>query len=332
MQNTGKSGKLETIELLRVLAAFAVAWFHFTNGNIYLLNEGLLKSSGKYGWLGVEVFFVISGFVIPYSLWVSNFKFKYHWYKFLIKRFLRLYPAYIVTIIVSICLLCAYSIFKGTTPNIDITNLILHLGYLNGIFNQPWINPAFWTLSIEFQYYLLIMFIYPLLSALKPENNIIALLLICITPFLFISQTNLIFHWLFLHIFGILTFQVYTHKINKIEYYFLSCLVTILSSACMGISITMAGLSTSLFIAFITIPQIKFVSVLSNLSYSFYLIHGPIGGIIVNIGLRYLAKEIHLQLITLTTAMIASIMAATLMYRYIEKPSLKWYKLIKYND
>lgn len=29
---------------------------------------GVLKASGKYGWLGVDVFFVVSGFVIPYSL------------------------------------------------------------------------------------------------------------------------------------------------------------------------------------------------------------------------------------------------------------------------
>jgi peptidoglycan/LPS O-acetylase OafA/YrhL len=60
--------KLEIISLLRVLAALGVAWFHFTNGNVSFLDAGWLKNSGKYGWLGVEVFFVISGFVVPYSL------------------------------------------------------------------------------------------------------------------------------------------------------------------------------------------------------------------------------------------------------------------------
>lgn len=45
----------------------SVAWFHFTQA-IRLLAREFLKASGKYGWLGVDVFFVVSGFVIPYSL------------------------------------------------------------------------------------------------------------------------------------------------------------------------------------------------------------------------------------------------------------------------
>jgi peptidoglycan/LPS O-acetylase OafA/YrhL len=74
--------KFEIIEVLRGLAAFSVMWFHFTNGNQDFLQEGWLELSGKYGWLGVEVFFVISGFIIPYSLWRSQYTVKHHWFIF----------------------------------------------------------------------------------------------------------------------------------------------------------------------------------------------------------------------------------------------------------
>ncbi|MBE9219659.1 acyltransferase family protein [Dolichospermum flos-aquae] len=334
MQNTDNSEKLEIIQFLRVFAALAVAWFHFANGNPNFLNEGWLKDSGKYGWLGVEVFFVISGFVIPYSLSRSNFKLKLHWRKFLAKRFLRLHPSYIVSIIITIALWYASSLapgFKGAAPRIDITNITLHFAYLNGIFNQPWINPVFWTLGIEFQYCLLIMLIHPVVSACKSYNNMISLLSICILPFFFIDQNNIVFHWLFLYIFGILCFQLYTHKINKVQYFFMLSIITIVSNACMGNLITLVGLCTAIAISFVKIPQIRIFTFFSDLSYSFYLIHVPIGGRIINFGLR-LGGGIYLKLIIIIIALISSIFAADLMYKYIEKPSQKLSHDIKYSN
>src|SRR3979411_852651 len=59
-----------TVEALRGLAARSVTRFHIANG--YLLR--LVRYSGFYGWLGVEMFFVISGFIIPYSLHRSQYK------------------------------------------------------------------------------------------------------------------------------------------------------------------------------------------------------------------------------------------------------------------
>src|SRR5207244_1915888 len=65
--------RIEAIQGLRGLAAFSVCWFHFTNGNPTFLSPGILKSSGTLGGLGVEIFFVISGFIVPYSLYTSGY-------------------------------------------------------------------------------------------------------------------------------------------------------------------------------------------------------------------------------------------------------------------
>src|ERR1039457_3836957 len=51
-----------SIDCLRGIAAFAVCCCH-------AIKQGPLSSSTHYGWLGIYVFFVVSGFVIPFSLW-----------------------------------------------------------------------------------------------------------------------------------------------------------------------------------------------------------------------------------------------------------------------
>jgi peptidoglycan/LPS O-acetylase OafA/YrhL len=62
-----QSDRIVTVDALRGVASLSVAWFHLTQPNPALA-PGIIKSSGAYGWLGVHIFFVISGFVIPYSL------------------------------------------------------------------------------------------------------------------------------------------------------------------------------------------------------------------------------------------------------------------------
>ena len=57
-------GKFFSVESLRGVAALAVAWFHVTA----IHGDSWARSSGHYGWLGVDAFFVISGFVVPYSI------------------------------------------------------------------------------------------------------------------------------------------------------------------------------------------------------------------------------------------------------------------------
>src|SRR3954470_23823868 len=74
LMNERASMRIPVLDPLRGIAALAVTWFHFTNGRPGYLPSGLLKSSGSFGWLGVEVFFVISGFVIPYALWGAGYR------------------------------------------------------------------------------------------------------------------------------------------------------------------------------------------------------------------------------------------------------------------
>src|ERR1700704_4918895 len=88
------SGHLTTLDGLRGLAAFSVCWYHLTGFSFF---DPWLRASGIHGSLGVEVFFVISGFIIPFALYRGKYRVR-NFGRFLAKRVTRLDPPYFATI------------------------------------------------------------------------------------------------------------------------------------------------------------------------------------------------------------------------------------------
>ncbi|HEY6329603.1 MAG TPA: acyltransferase family protein, partial [Blastocatellia bacterium] len=125
--------RVSTVDSLRGIACLAVCWFHFTNGSPTFLPAGLLKSSAVYGRLGPVVFFVISGFVVPYSLSRNAYRLS-NYPTFLLKRVIRLHPPYLVSIgaIILIGLVSSkVPGYRGDPFTLSATQLVLHFGYLN---------------------------------------------------------------------------------------------------------------------------------------------------------------------------------------------------------
>ncbi|MFN6038957.1 MAG: acyltransferase family protein, partial [Bacteroidota bacterium] len=143
--------------ILRGVAATLVCFYHFIYTTTDYFTNKILLSMSSYGKYGVQMFFVISGIVIPISM--INGKYNYSSiFKFFAKRMLRIEIPFIVSIILAIIYLNLRN-FIPTSYKIDLTpsfsDFILHLGYLVPFFdNAKWINPVYWTLGIEFQYYL----------------------------------------------------------------------------------------------------------------------------------------------------------------------------------
>jgi peptidoglycan/LPS O-acetylase OafA/YrhL len=114
---------------------------------------------GKYGEYGVHVFFVISGFVIPFSLYKAQYALK-DYFLFLYKRFLRLHPPYIAGLIFTL-ILAAASYRSRHIPNPEtFSSVFKSLFYIHA----PADNPVFWTLRIEAEYYIFIGLFFVLLT------------------------------------------------------------------------------------------------------------------------------------------------------------------------
>ncbi len=140
------------IDLLRFVAAFSVLLFHYSvrsygaNPALYV-HYPFLDIIGRYGFLGVPLFFIISGFVISLSAEYSNAK------NFLISRITRLYPAYWLCISLS-AIIMLY--FGGAYFPITLKQYLVGLTMLQSFFNVPDVDGVYWTLALEIQFYLFV--------------------------------------------------------------------------------------------------------------------------------------------------------------------------------
>src|SRR5262249_47838356 len=143
--------RIDIVNALRAFAAMYVTWGHFAGGQ-----GRWLDWTGHYGYTGVYIFFVISGFIIPYSLYRSGYSLG-NLGRFLAKRAIRLYPPYLISIPIS--LLAANFVLApmGAGPAVhpSARQLLYHVVFINDLAGMPWVNVVYWTLAIEWQWYVL---------------------------------------------------------------------------------------------------------------------------------------------------------------------------------
>jgi peptidoglycan/LPS O-acetylase OafA/YrhL len=321
--------RLTTLDALRGIASLAVCWFHLTNGNTHFLPEGWLKASGRYGWVGVEVFFVISGFVIPYALYRSKYRLTKYW-RFVLKRITRLDPPYIATVAIIIALgYASWSVpgFAGQEFRPSLVQVMLHLCYVNVFFGYPWLNIIFWSLAIEFQYYLLIGLCFPILVSKSRSAKIASLAGFAALAFV-LPQEQFLFHYVFLFLLGIVTFHYRIGLMGLRPYLVILPLLTCGLVFSLGPLITVVGLSTALTIAFVNLRS-RVLLFFGQISYSLYLLHTSIGGRVINLGERFTSNMFGRSAVLLVS-LVVSIGAAYALYRLVERPAQEWSNRISY--
>ena len=150
------SNYIKVLNPLRAIAALGVCLVHF--GGLGLFENAQISNIFSSGQLGVYIFFVISGFIIPFSLYNSNYK-SCDFFKYIFRRSVRIDPPYFMAI--ALTLLLAYLVtirpgYKGDIFHFDFLQLLAHITYTVPLTSYGWYNHVFWTLCIEFQYYILI--------------------------------------------------------------------------------------------------------------------------------------------------------------------------------
>jgi len=324
------SHRLETVDQLRGLAALAVGWYHFTNVRSFL-PEGWIKESGSSGWLGVEVFFVISGFILPWALYRAGYRLR-HFARFLAKRILRLDPPYLVTLVLLIGLAFlgwARHGFQADQLHLSFPQVFLHLGYLNAFFGYEWLSPVFWTLAIEFQYYLLLGLLFPLLIHTNMNVRLSALSVLGALAFVF-PQSAFVFHFMFLFLLGIATFYRKTGQIGNRTFLALLIVFGIGCTCTLSPLIAIVGAATATSISY-TKLNIRPLRFLSRISYSFYLLHGTIGGILITQVMR-VTENPSLRITFLPVIFGLSILGSWVLYRWVELPAQRWSSSIRYSS
>lgn len=321
---------LPTLNALRGIAATAVCWFHFTNGNSTFLPDGALKSSGQYGWLGVQVFFVISGFVIPYALASARYQLR-DYPRFLLKRIVRLDPPFLASIILALILSYFASLLpghKGESFSVNVPALLLHLGYLNALVGYPWLNAVYWTLAIEFQYYILIGVVYPLLMWRSRAGR--GLVPVAASAVALIGwPESCVLHHLPLFMLGASSCQFRLREVSLSTWAAQVSAIIVIGSLAVGHLELLAGVVTTAIILFVRL-QSPLLQTLGNLSYALYLLHTLLGLRVINLSAR-LTTSLEGRACALAVAFLVTLLGSFVFYLFIEGPSRRWSSAIKYS-
>ena len=213
-----KKAHIPFINNLRGVAALSVCLFHFIYSTVNYVTDKTILDVVYYGQLGVALFFVISGIVIPLSLLNSNYTI-YNWPKFFMKRIIRIEPPYLVALALSIAIIIVRKTFlNGSGPEYTFVQIALHVGYLIPFFKDfEWLNEVFWTLAIEFQYYLTISFLILLVIKFKVIGRLIFYVIMLAMPFYF-TDTNFFTPYSALFLVGICWSFYYVKKIETLEF------------------------------------------------------------------------------------------------------------------
>jgi peptidoglycan/LPS O-acetylase OafA/YrhL len=314
------------LDALRAIAALSVCLFHYTNGMMPKLVVPAVAAVFAKGYMGVDIFFVISGFIIPYSLIGKNHQIG-GVFAYLKKRIMRINPPAYVSILLVLgqWFLIDKLIQHNThyTGNLTWGQLIHNLLFTIPFTNYRWISNIFWTLAIEFQFYLFIgllfsilfersilwfFAIYVIVGALSflPHTEAVGFLhyssLFALGGVSLLWQQRRIPQWGY--IAGMLVFGAFTFW--QLELY----------SAFVGIATALA------------INSIKFripgLSFLGKISYSLYLIHALIGTTAEFVLIKLLPPTTDLRKMLLTAVcLMLALGGAYMFYLLIEKPFMR---------
>jgi peptidoglycan/LPS O-acetylase OafA/YrhL len=324
--------KLRTVQLLRALAAMGVLLHHVLPHYQAMGGQvAWMKYVGKWGFAGVDLFFLISGYIMAYTTFEK--KRGLHTLKaFLKHRFARIYLGYWPFFTVMLLLICIGYPYK--LDKIDIIGSFFLI--------QPdmfkLVLPVSWSLTYELYFYVLFaltlflpfyagvsMFllyavgvVYAQYMGLNSFFLSALLLELFAGVFLFVVQKYIPSSWLILSVFIALAIFFYSLGIVY------ACRNGWLRTATFGAGAFFL-LAVAVKVKYETQQNIPYLPVaIGDASYTLYLSHLIIFELFSATGLRDLFEEYDIPLVGAAVYVLAAVVFSLLYYRKVEKPLYKY--------
>ena len=338
------SKRIVNLDLIRAMAICAVVIFH----TVQMVGKDGFVSLSKFtqvGHYGVDLFFVLSGFLIGQLYWnelIENGHVDIK--RFILRRILRTYPPYLIALVLSFI-----PVWINRHQSFDFGYLLFFQNYYDRI-------PFFlisWSLCIEEHFYIVLPFILYFVQKFKPQQVLLTLLALAIVPLVlrllvnfnsnfsfgyYLTATHFRFEGLVLgvaasHIFTyfpsvahllsqrtfnfiiiastISTIPIVSSLPESFIYYFGSSIIALI------FSLLVISLSRSNPIRLAENPLVKIVA---TSSYSIYLTHA----LVIHIVLLVTNKLQVNSLITWLMMIGMIFVVGYLFYVLVEKSSLRW--------
>lgn len=314
---------LGILDLLRGFAALSVVLYHFTGGALPKLQTAALEHLFSWGYMGVEVFFVISGFVIPYSLWQTGYS-PQRILPYLRKRVLRICPpAYVSLLLLMLQWVIIDYFIHHSHARLDTLSwrqVVDNLTFTAPFTNRPWMNAVFWTLAIEFQFYLVVGLLYNSLYRSSIPVFLALSLLLDGMQYLPGLPTDNFFRFSLFFALGGAALLYYQGSLSIHYFLLISVFFTCLLAYHLSLWPALFGLATTLLIVFVRVQHPLF-RWLGTISYSLYLTHFVAGATAEFI----LVKLLHPQasamiMLTIAGCVLTALAVAYGFYRLVEQP------------
>jgi peptidoglycan/LPS O-acetylase OafA/YrhL len=159
-----KSARFPLVDLLRGCSALLVVFYHVLSmrpwPNFDTTGIGKLPT---LGWVGVDLFFVISGFVIGKTAMDGHLSGQPWRQRYFSRRLARIVPLYLATLAVWVILVNPTLL---TYRSASVYHIATHLGFIHNLWHETHgsINPPSWSVGLEMQFYILIALCAPWLA------------------------------------------------------------------------------------------------------------------------------------------------------------------------
>jgi peptidoglycan/LPS O-acetylase OafA/YrhL len=298
---------------LRFFAALAVVFFHYAfrgyaADGYSAMPYPLLSGIAKYGYLGVDLFFLISGYVIFMTASSGDVK------RFFISRVARLYPAFWFCCTLTFLAVLA---FGGQRFSASLGQYLVNMTMLSDFVNVPLIDGAYWSLFIEIKFYAMVLFVLYFKQLHRSELLLALWLLVTVVLDAFPAyqvQSLLITHYAPYFVAGAMFFLISSKGISTMR---VATIATALAIAIRhalslipkfeqhyqtALDGNVIAISICLFFTLMFLVSTRRTgmvgkidwTIVGSLTYPLYLLHENIGFIIINLAYPRLNQHIVL--------------------------------------
>lgn len=344
------------VDGLRGVAATMVMLYHF-HGALREEFASWLPAPIGYafdlGWSGVEIFFVLSGFVIAFSVGERPITASFVG-RFAMRRSLRLDPPYWGSIVLAIALawlggrIAPHLAEPLPGPGV----VFAHLFYLQGLLGMGHIVDVYWSLCLEIQFYLLLVValaVIQFVSRAPASRMARSVTFYVVFGALAAWSVSIALGWRDAPITGLFTSRWYLFLLGAMTWwaqggtvsvwlyrgYWL--LLLVLQAIAGGHVATCVGLGASLLIHVAYLRGVLATGLggrgwqyLGRISYSLYLVHPIVGWRAITVGKMWLGPDFGpLACVGLFLGGIAvSLVASDIFYRLLERPAIRLSRLV----